>query len=154
MIWLLRQIVLVASLLWKKWTYMRIPWKLRPALRMTAICQLPFQPQPLVAGRQLTTDLPYCTDSEFPIFPWDELESILQSTEEQANPLDRGAGPSGATRTGSPIIRHCGQLQPHLDTPLSPPVLERGPSYSTNVTDQQLHKLPPPPKFTYSRGQC
>ena len=66
----------------------------------------------------MTTDLSGCADSGFPDFPWDDFDSILQSTE--AYPLDRGAGPSEATRTGSPLIRHCGQLQPQIDAPLSP----------------------------------
>ena len=44
--------------------------------------QLPIQPQSSVAGRQMTTDLSGCADSGFPDFPWDDFESILQSTEE------------------------------------------------------------------------
>ena len=98
--------------------------------------QLPVQPQPSVAGRQMTTDLSDCADSGFPDFPWDDFDSILQSTE--ADPLDRGAGPSEATRTGNPLISHCGQLQPQIDTPLSPPLHERGARQSPVFTRQQL----------------
>ena len=38
----------------------------------------------------MTTDLSGCSDSAFPDFSWDDFESILLSTEEQANPLVRG----------------------------------------------------------------
>ena len=53
-------------------------------------------------------------------------------------------------RTGSPLIRHCGQLQPRIDTPLSRPVHERGPSYSPNVTGQQLYQ--PLPLSSHIQG--
>ena len=69
--------------------------------------QLPVQPQPSVAGRQIATDLSGYADSEVPDFPWNDFESIMGSIEGKVNHLERGAGPSGATRTGSPIIRHC-----------------------------------------------
>ena len=52
--------------------------------------QVSLQPQGLVAGRLMTTDMSEFTDNEFSNFPWDDLESILQMTESQAYPLDRG----------------------------------------------------------------
>ena len=107
--------------------------------------QVPVKPQTTIDGREITTDLYGFTDSELPDFPWDDFESILQSTEEQADPLDRGAGPSEATRIGSPLLKQCGKLQPQVDNPLSPPSHERGPSYGPNVGDQlpqMQHPLP------------
>ena len=70
--------------------------------------QLPVQTQPTVGGRQMTTDLSGCSDNAFPDFPWDNFESLLLSADEQADPLVMGAGPSGAQRTGSPVISQCG----------------------------------------------
>ena len=55
--------------------------------------QLPAQTQPTVGGRQMTTDLSGCPDSAFPDFPWDDYESLLQSSDDQADPLVMGAGP-------------------------------------------------------------
>ena len=70
--------------------------------------QLPIQQQqPSVGGRQMTTDLPGCSDSALPDFLWDEFESILLSSEEQANPLVRRACPSGTSKIDSLPIRHC-----------------------------------------------
>ena len=110
--------------------------------------QLPVQPQPSVAGRQITTDLSGCEDSGFPDFPWDDFDIILQSTE--ADPSDRGASPSEATQTGSPLISHCGQLQSQIDTPLSPPMHERGPRQSPVFTSQQLDQ--PIPLISHIQG--
>ena len=93
----------------------------------------------------MTTDLSGYAESEFSDFPWDDFESIMGPTEVQMKPLDRSTGPSGATRTGSPLIRHCGKLQPQVDTPLSPLAHERGPSYGPNVDDQQSQMHHPIP---------
>ena len=93
----------------------------------------------------MTTDLSGYAESEISDFHWDDFESIMESTEVQINPLDRWTGPSGATRTGSPLIRHCGKLQQQVDTSLSPPAHERGPSYSPNVDDQQSQMHHPIP---------
>ena len=105
--------------------------------------QLPVQTQPLVGGRQMTTDLSGCSDSAFPDFPWDDFESLLLSPDEQVDPLVMGAGPSGAQRIGSPVISQCGQLKPQIDTPLSPPAHERGPYVGPSFTGQQQQTIPP-----------
>ena len=79
--------------------------------------QLAVQTQSIVGGRQMTTVLSGCSHSAFPDFPWDDFESLLLSPDEQVDPLVMGAGPSGAQRTGSPVISQCGQLMPQIDTP-------------------------------------
>ena len=106
---------------------------------------VPVPKQGSVAGRQMTTELSDCTDSEFPPFPWDDFEDMLKMTEDQVDTLDRGAGPSGAAQTGSPPIKYCGSLTPLVDTPLSPPPHERGPTYSPcgdNLPPQLDQPLP------------
>ena len=95
--------------------------------------QIPIPPNGGVAGRQMTTELSDYTDSDFPPFPWEDFENIMQLTDGRTDPLNRGAGPSGAVQTGSPPIKHCGELTPLVDTPLSPPPHERGPTWSQNV---------------------
>ena len=77
---------------------------------MTCYRQVPIQLRGAVAGRQTTTELSDCTDGDFPAFPWDDFESIMQMTESQA--IDRGAGPTGAGHTDSPPI----ELTPFVDT--------------------------------------
>ena len=79
---------------------------------MTWYRQVPIQLRGAVAGRQTTTELSDCTDSDFPAFPWDDFESIMQMTESQTISLDRGAGPSGAVHTDCPPI----ELTPFVDT--------------------------------------
>ena len=69
----------------------------------------------------------------------------MQMTENQANPLDKGADPSIATRTNSPPIKHCGEGTPSVDTPLSPLPRERGPTYSPcgyNLPPQNCQQRP------------
>ena len=48
------------------------------------------QQQTSITGRQMTTDLVSCANGEVPDFPWDDFDSILQMTEDRADPLDRG----------------------------------------------------------------
>ena len=66
----------------------------------------------------------------------------MQLVDNQSNPLDMGAGPSTATLSISPPIKHCGKLTPLVDRPLSPPLSERGPTYSNfgYTTLDQLHQ--------------
>ena len=93
----------------------------------------------------MTKELSDFTDSDFPAFPWDDFESIMQMTEIQTNPLDRGAGPSGAVRTSSFPIKHCREFTPFVDTPLSPPPHERGPTFSprdNGIPPQSCQQLP------------
>ena len=52
--------------------------------------QLSIQQQSSVGGTQMTTDLSGCSDRVFPYFPKDDFDSILLSTEDQANPLVGG----------------------------------------------------------------
>ena len=63
-------------------------------IEVIACCrQIPVQPQTSIAGRQLTTDLSGCANSEFPDIPWDDFNSIFQMAEDQADPLNRGDRP-------------------------------------------------------------
>ena len=71
--------------------------------------QIPIPPQGGVAGRQMTTKLSDYTDSDFPAFPWEDFENIMQLTESRTDPLNSGAGPNGAVQTDSPPIKHCGE---------------------------------------------
>ena len=87
------------------------------------------QQQTSITGRQMTTDLVSCANGEVPDFPWDDFDSILQMTEDRADPLDRGgAGPSETLRRDSPPFRHCQKLRRQVDTPLSASAHERGPN--------------------------
>ena len=114
--------------------------------------QLPVQTQPIVGGRQMTTDLSGCSDSAFADFLWDDFESLLLSPDEQVDPLVMGAGPSGAQKTGSPVIRQCGQLKPQIDTPLSPPAHERGRYVGPSFTEQQQQTIHPLPLSSHIQG--
>ena len=100
----------------------------------------------------MTTDLSGCTDSVFPDFPWDDFESLLLLADEQPDPLVMEAGPSGAQRTGSPVISQCGEPRPQIDTPLSPPAHERGPNYGPTVIDQRQQFHNPLPLSSHIQG--
>ena len=91
----------------------------------------PIQAQCLVAGRAMTVDTSQCINDDYANFTWDDFDSMIELVDNQSKPLDMGAGPSTAAQSNSPAIKHCGNLTPSVDTPLSPPPSERGPTYST-----------------------
>ena len=103
---------------------------------------VPIQPQDLMAGRAMTVDTSQCVIDDHPNFPWDEFDSIMQQVDDQSNLLDIGAGPSTSIRSNSPPINHCAELTPFVDTPLSPPPCDRGPTNGTfgNITPEQPHQ--------------
>ena len=92
--------------------------------------QIPIQSEGLVAGRKMTVEVTESADEAYPDFPWEDFDSMMQLVDSQADPLDRGAGPSSATQSSSPPIKYCGKLTPIVDSPLSPPPHERGPTYN------------------------
>ena len=92
--------------------------------------QVPIQPEGLVAGRKTIVEIPESAGETYPDFPWEEFDSMMQLVSSQSDPLDMGAGPSTTTQSSSPAIKYCGKLTPLVDTPLSPPPHERGPTYN------------------------
>ena len=92
--------------------------------------QVPIEPEGLVTGRKMPVDIPESAGENYPDFPWEDFESMMQLVDSQAHPLNMGAGPSTTTQSSSPPIKYCGKLTPLVDTPLSPPPHERGPIYS------------------------
>ena len=105
--------------------------------------QIPIQSEGLVAGRKMTVEVTESADEAYPDFPWEDFDSMMQLVDSQADPLDRGAGPSSATQSSSPPIKYCGKLTPIVDSPLSPPPHERGPTY--NYCDYTTSEQPPMP---------
>ena len=116
-------------------------------IEVIACCrQVPIQTEGPVAGRKMTVELPESAGETYPDFPWEDFDSMMQLGDSQADPLDRGAGPSTTTQGSSPPIKHCGTLTPLVDTPLSPPPHERGPIYNycdyTTTTQPQMPLQP------------
>ena len=105
--------------------------------------QVPIQTKGLVAGRRMTVELPESAGETFPDFPWEDFDSMMQLVDSQADPLDRGAGPSTTTQSSSPPKKYCSKLTTLVDTPLSPPPHERGPIY--NNCDYTTTTQPPMP---------
>ena len=108
--------------------------------------QVQIQTEGLVAGRKRTVELPENAGETYLDFPWEDFDSMMQLVDSQADPLDRGAGPSTTTQSSSPPIKYCGKLTPLVDTPLSPPPHESGPIYNncdyTTITQPQMPLQP------------
>ena len=105
--------------------------------------QVQIQTDGLVAGRKMTVELPRSAGETYPDFPWEDFDSMMQLVDSQADPLVRGAGPSTTTQSSSPPIKYCGKLTPLVDTPLSPPPHERGPTYNNcDYTATTQHQMP------------
>ena len=107
--------------------------------------QVPIQSEGQVAGRKMTVELTEGTEDTYPDFPWEDFDSLMRLVDSQADPLDRGAGPSTATQSSSPPIKYCGNLTPIVDSPQSPPPHERGPTYGpsgNNLPPQLNQPLP------------
>ena len=92
--------------------------------------QVPIQQEGPVAGPKKTVDIPESAGENYPNFPWEDFDCMMQLVDSQVDPPDMGAGPSTATQSSSPTKKHCGKLTPLVDTPLSPPPHERCPSRS------------------------
>ena len=69
--------------------------------------QVPIPSEGQVAGRKMTVELTKGTEDTYPDFPWEDFDSMMRLVDSQADPLDRGAGPSS-----SPPIKYCGNLTP------------------------------------------
>ena len=77
---------------------------------------------------------------------------MMRLVDNQADPLDRGAGPSTATQTSSPPIKYCGNLTPIVDSPQSPPPHERGPTYGPNGNNLPRQLNQPLPLSSHIQG--
>ena len=58
----------------------------------------------------MTVDTSQCVNDEYPNFPWNDFDSMMQLVDNQSNPRDMLAGPSTATQSNSPPIKYCGKL--------------------------------------------
>ena len=78
----------------------------------------------------MTVEIPESAGETYPDFPWEDFDSMMQLVDSQADPLYMGAGPSTTNQSSSPPIKYCGKLTSLVDTPLSPPPHEPGPTYN------------------------
>ena len=85
------------------------------------------QPKP-ITPRKMLTDLLSCVDDGLPEFPRDDLV-VLWPEEFQPTKVELGTGPNALGQENNCHIGQCSNLIPFLDTPLSPPLNEQGPSY-------------------------
>ena len=101
---------------------------------------VPIAPTKQNATRKMTTDLSSCVDDGLPEFPWDDFSDFWPEDFQTAI-VELGTGPDAIGRENNCPINQCSKLVPQVDTPLSPPLCEQGPSYSRydyvgpNVTD-------------------
>ena len=101
---------------------------------------VPIAPTEQNATRKMTTDLSSCVDDGLPEFPWDDFSDFWPEDFETAI-VELGTGPDAIGRENNCPINQCSKLVPQVDTPLSPPLFEQGPSYGRydyagpNVTD-------------------
>ena len=97
----------------------------------------------MIAPRKMTTDLSGCADDGFPDFPWEDDLENLWPEEFQSTKVELATGPNALGQENNCPISQCSNLVPLVDTPLSPPPSEQGPSharydyagqYNTNFT--------------------
>ena len=101
---------------------------------------VPIAPTKQNATRKMTTDLSSCVDDGLPEFPWDDFSDFWPEDFKTAI-VELGTGTDAIGRENNCPINQCSKLVPQVDTPLSPPLCEQGPSYGRydyvgpNVTD-------------------
>ena len=83
----------------------------------------------MIAPRKMTTDLSGCADDGFPDFPWEDFEDLWPE-EFQSTEVELGTGPNALGQANNCPISLCSNLVPLVDTPLSPPLSEQGPSHA------------------------
>ena len=97
-------------------------------------------PQQLVAGRAMTTEITECLNDLN--LPSSEMVESASTFSEPSNSLvDWFIGNPPASYYGQPIsnhpIAHCSQIEPVLDSPLSPPLIDQQPTYDSRRDDHQ-----------------
>ena len=113
--------------------------------------KVPVGQQGAIAGYQMTTDLSDCLESGHPEFHWEEFKDDLGSNEPEPNPLQIQVGPHGHGLAQKCSINRCAPLTPSMDSPLSPPLVNKDLVMATTTMRDQISWTIRPNKLPFSR---
>ena len=77
---------------------------------------------------KMTTDLSGCVNDRLPEFPWDDFADLWPE-DFQPTKVELGIVPNALGQANNCPVSQCPNLVPLVNTPLSPPLSEQGPSY-------------------------